>query len=87
LPPWDVVARYLHVAFAEAFSLFNFIHRPAFESRIHVFYAARNAGLDLTFEDVRFEALLNALFALGELFSGAGYAEEEDHNRLARAYV
>jgi hypothetical protein len=87
LPPWDVAARYINIAFAEAFSLFNFIHRPSFESRLQVFYAARNAGLDSTLEDIRFEALLNSLFALGELFSGAEYSTHDgDHiSRIARA--
>ncbi|KIW08783.1 uncharacterized protein PV09_00718 [Verruconis gallopava] len=72
LPSWDIAVLYTNAVFSEAFSLFNFIHRPSFESRLQLYYSARNAGLEPTLEDTRFEALLNAMFALGELFNAAG---------------
>ena len=47
--------RYINVAFTEAFSLFSFVHRPSFEARLNEFYTARNAGFELTTEDIKFE--------------------------------
>lgn len=80
--------RYINIAFSEAFSLFNFIHRPTFEARLNEFYAARNAGMELTVEDIRFEALLNSLFALGESFGGYDDSRRDDSAaRAIRAYV
>ena len=84
LPPWDVATRYINIAFAEAFSLFNFIHRPTFEARLNDFYTARNAGLEHSVEDVRFEALLNSIFALGELFGGVDQSRRDDGTRALR---
>ena len=80
LPSWDVATRYINIAFAEAFSLFNFIHRPSFEVRLNEFYAARNAGLELTADDIRFEALINSIFALGESFGGVDELRRDDTN-------
>jgi hypothetical protein len=78
LPSWDIAARYINIAFTEAFALFNFIHRPTFEARLNEFYAARNAGLELTMEDIRFEALVNSMFALGEQFGGVDGSRRDD---------
>lgn len=86
LPTWDAAVQYINVALEEACPLFSFIHRPSFDSRLHVFYAARNAGLDPNLEDVRFEALLNSLFALGELFGSGSYISQDgEENRATQA--
>lgn len=83
LPSWDIATKYINIAFAEAFSLFNFIHRLSFEARLNDFYAARNAGIELTVEDIKFEALLNSFFALGELFGGIDESRWGDTNARA----
>lgn len=86
LPSWGVALRYTNTAFSEAFSLFNFIHRPTFEAHLHDFYSARNAGLELRVEDIRFEGLLNSLFALGETFGGFDELKWDDtRDRATRA--
>ena len=88
LPPWDVTSRHVSTAFENAFSLFNFIYRPSFEARFHVFHAARNAGLETNVEDLRFEALLNSMCALGEIFSGStNISNESADERSAMASV
>lgn len=84
LPPWDMATRYVSIAFSDAFSLFNFMHRPTFETRLNDFYSARTAGLELTTEDIRFEGLLNAIFALGELFGGLDETRRDDGARTIR---
>ena len=85
LPTWDVASKYLNIAFRDAFSLFNFIHKPSFEARLHEFYQARNAGIDFAGDDMRFEGLLYALFALAEQFAGSD--EYDGSHRATRAYV
>lgn len=69
LPSKDLALQYVSIAFDQTLPLFKFIHVPSFYARFDQFYEERNLrGNAPTLDDVRFEALLYQLFALGELF-------------------
>jgi hypothetical protein len=75
LPPREIALEYLSLAFEQTQPLFRFIHMPSFYVRFEQFYNARDShSISPTLDDVRFEALLNELFALGELLLGGAKA-------------
>jgi hypothetical protein len=70
LPSKEVALKYISIAFDQALPLFEFIHIPSFYARLDRFYdTGYFQAEESTLDDVRFEALLFEIFALGELFS------------------
>jgi hypothetical protein len=78
LPPKDIALQYISVAFDQTLPLFKFIHVPSFYVRFDEFYEELDIHtLAPTLDDVRFEALLYQLFALGELFTAGSQSDNE----------
>jgi len=68
-PPRYLAELYVAAAFNFALPLVKFIHEPSFYTRFTRFYAERTEmSSAASLDDIRFEALLNELFALGVMF-------------------
>lgn len=87
LPPKDLAAELVALAFSCALPLFRFIHQPSFYTRFNQFYARQhNIGSASSLDDIRFEALLHELLALGELFT-AESSSKSAAEAATRAYT
>lgn len=76
LPPRDVAIQYVAAAFNCALTLVRFVHEPSFYAHLDRFYVERSEiSSPSSLGDIRFEALLNELFALGVLFSTDSQSE------------
>jgi hypothetical protein len=74
LPPKEIARKYVAIAFDQILPLFKFIHVPSFNTRFETFYASQH--LPPTLDDIRFEALLNELLALGELLCASNHSSD-----------
>ena len=76
LPPRYLAEQYVLAAFNFALPLVRFIHEPSFYARFDRFYAERTEmSSAASLDDIRFEALLNELFALGVMFMPSSQLE------------
>jgi hypothetical protein len=77
LPSKELALQYVSIAFDQTLPLFKFIHIPSFYARFDQFYEAQNFRNNAsTLDDLRFEALLYQLFALGELYTAGNQSDD-----------